>query len=487
MILLKDLLYKASLVSVAGDMNVGLSSLCFDSRESKQDCLFFAIKGTQSDGHHFIYQAIEKGSRAIVCDEMPKEIKDDVTYIQVDNSAKTMGIVASNFYDNPSSKLKLVGVTGTNGKTTTVTLLFNLFRKLGYNTGLLSTIQNQINDEVISTELTTPDSLKINQLLVKMVEKGCTHCFMEASSHAIVQHRVTGLSFSGVVFTNISHDHLDYHSTFDDYIAAKKQIFDSLSSTAFALVNIDDKRGKIMLQNTKANKKTYSLNYLADFKGKVVTNSFQGLEMEIDHETAWFRLIGDFNAYNLLAVYGTASLLEENKNDILTAMSALTPAKGRFEQVPNNLGIIALVDYSHTPDALENALKTIKNFRTGNEKVITVVGCGGSRDKTKRPIMAKIALNLSNNVILTSDNPRNEEPEQILKDMQVGITPNNYRKMLVISDRKEAIKTACTLAEKNDIILIAGKGHENYQEIKGVKYPFDDREVLMEMLNVISN
>ncbi|MEQ9426214.1 MAG: UDP-N-acetylmuramoyl-L-alanyl-D-glutamate--2,6-diaminopimelate ligase [Cyclobacteriaceae bacterium] len=487
MALLKDILYKASLVSVAGDMNVGLSSLCFDSRESEQGCLFFAVKGTQVDGHKFIDKAIELGASAVVCEELPRSLDDKVTYVQVDNSAKALGIAASNFYDNPSAKLKLVGVTGTNGKTTTVTLLHNLFRKLGYNVGLLSTVQNQINEEVIPTKLTTPDSITINKLLQQMVDSGCTHCFMEASSHAIVQHRVTGLDFAGAVFTNISHDHLDYHATFDDYIQAKKTLFDELNSSAFALVNIDDKRGKIMLQNTRALKKTYSLNYVADFKGKVTTNSLEGLEMEINNEAAWFRLIGDFNAYNLLAVHGTGCLLEEEPSEVLTTMSALTPAPGRFEQVPNEFDIIAIVDYSHTPDALENALKTIKNFRTGNEQVITVVGCGGDRDKTKRPIMADVATSLSDKVILTSDNPRTEDPEAILKDMQKGVSPTNYKKSLTISDRREAIKTACSLANKKDIILVAGKGHEDYQEINGVRHPFDDRKVLSEMLNLISN
>ena len=377
MALLKDILYKSSLVSVAGDMNVGVSSLCFDSRESRQGCLFFAIKGTQSDGHEFIEQSLESGAVAIVCEVLPKELKEGVTYVQVDDASKALAIAASNFFGNPSNKLKLVSVTGTNGKTTIVTLLFNLFRALGYNTGLLSTVKNQINDEELPTGLTTPDSLTINGLLREMVDKGCTHCFMEASSHAIVQQRVAGLSFSGAVFTNLSHDHLDYHATFDDYIDAKKMLFDNLSSSAFALTNVDDKRGRVMVQNTRAMVKTYSLNHVADYKGKVVTNSLEGLEIEIDGKSAWFRLIGDFNAYNLLAVYGVASLLEEQHDDILRTLSALKPAPGRFEQVKNDLDIVAIVDYSHTPDALENALKTIKNFRTGNEQVITVVGCGG--------------------------------------------------------------------------------------------------------------
>ncbi len=486
MALLKDILYKSSFVSVAGDMNVGVSSLCFDSRESKRGCLFFAIKGTQVDGHNFLDKAIEDGAVAVVCETMPKHLKERVTYVQVDNPARALAIAASNFYGNPSNQLKLVGVTGTNGKTTTVTLLFNLFRTLGYNTGLLSTVQNQINEEVIPTTLTTPDALKINQLLKQMVDKGCTHCFMEASSHAISQERVAGLNFSGAVFTNISHDHLDYHATFDDYIGAKKILFDNLSSSAFALTNLDDKRGRVMVQNTKADTKSFSLNYVSDFKGKVITNSLEGLELEINEESAWFRLIGDFNAYNLLAVYGVAILLGENKNEVLMAMSGLNPAPGRFEQIKNDLDIIAIVDYSHTPDALENALQTIKSFRTGNEQVITVVGCGGDRDKTKRPEMAKIAVKYSNKVVLTSDNPRTENPDDILKEMQKGVSPSNYKKSLVISDRKEAIKAACSLAGKKDIILVAGKGHEKYQEIDGVKYPFDDKEVLSEMLKVIN-
>lgn len=486
MALLKDILYKSSFVSVAGDMNVGVSSLCFDSRELGRDCLFFAIKGTQVDGHKFVEKAIDDGAVAIVCEMMPDQLRGGVTYVQVDNSPKALAIAASNFYGNPSERLKLVGVTGTNGKTTTVTLLFNLFRALGYNTGLLSTVQNQINDDVIPTNLTTPDSLKINQLLREMVDKGCTHCFMEASSHAISQERVTGLNFSGAVFTNISHDHLDYHATFDDYIGAKKILFDNLSSSAFALTNIDDKRGRVMVQNTKADVKTFGLNYVTDFKGKVVTNSLEGLELEINGESAWFRLIGDFNAYNLLAVYGVSVLLDENKDDVLMAMSALTPAPGRFEQIKNDLDVIAIIDYSHTPDALENALQTITNFRTGNEQVITVVGCGGDRDKTKRPAMAKIAVKYSNRVLLTSDNPRSENPDEIIKEMQEGVSSSNYKKTLVISDRKEAIKAACSLAGKKDIILVAGKGHEKYQEIDGVKYPFDDKEVLSEMLKVIN-
>ena len=486
MALLKDILYKSSFVSVAGDMNVGVSGLCFDSRESRQGCLFFAIPGTQVDGHNFIEKALDSGSVAIVCEEMPEKLREEVTYVQVENASQALAISASNFYGNPSAKLKLVGVTGTNGKTTTVMLLFNLFRSLGYNTGLLSTIQNQINDEVIATNLTTPDALTINRLLKQMVDNGCTHCFMEASSHAIVQERVRGLEFSGAVFTNITHDHLDYHATFDDYIAAKKMLFDNLSSDAFALTNIDDKRGKVMVQNTKALVKSFSLNYVSDYKGRVITNSLEGLELEINGESAWFRLIGDFNAYNLLAIYGVADLLEESKDEVLMAMSGLQPAPGRFEQVKNDLDVIAIVDYSHTPDALENVLETIKSFRTGNEQVITVVGCGGDRDKAKRPEMARIAVKYSNKVVLTSDNPRSENPDQILKDMQTGVSASNYKKTLVVSDRKEAIKAACSLANKNDIILVAGKGHEDYQEIDGVKYPFDDKEVLSEMLKVIN-
>jgi UDP-N-acetylmuramoyl-L-alanyl-D-glutamate--2,6-diaminopimelate ligase len=482
---LKDILYKVSLQSTAGSTDLDVKSLAFDSRKVENGTVFIATKGTQSDGHDFIDQAIDQGAIAIVCEQLPINLKPDITYVEVKNSSEALGIMAANFYDNPSEKLKLVGVTGTNGKTTCVTLLFQVFRKLGYNVGLLSTVINQVNDEVIVATHTTPDALQINELLAKMLAKGCTHCFMEASSHAIVQYRVAGLSFNGAIFTNLSHEHLDYHKTFDEYIKAKKMLFDGLPSTAFALTNADDKRGMVMLQNTKASKYRYALKSMADFKARILSNTINGLELDVAGHNVWFKLIGDFNAYNLMAVYGTAVLLEESSEEVLRVMSEVNTAPGRFEQVITNTGITAIVDYAHTPDALENVLKTIKVFRTGNEKVITVVGCGGNRDSAKRPEMAKIACNLSDKVVLTSDNPRFEEPITIIEEMQKGVSPTNYKKTLVMADRREAIKVACSMAEPKDIILVAGKGHETYQEIKGERFPFDDREVLKEMLNLI--
>ncbi len=401
----------------------------------------------------------------------------------MDNSAAAMGIVAANFHDNPSRKLNLVGVTGTNGKTTTATLLFQLFQQLGYKVGLLSTVENKIDHKVLDAQFTTPDSLQLNELLAQMVSQGCTHCFMEVSSHALVQHRTSGLQFAGGIFTNISHDHLDYHETFEAYIKAKKMLFDKLPKEAFALVNADDKRGMVMLQNTKAEKNTYSLKSMADFRAKILHNTLQGLELDVDGISAWFKLIGDFNAYNLLAVYAAGVLLEEEKEEVLTALSQIDGARGRFEQVYNGNNILAIVDYAHTPDALDNVLRTIDKLRTRQEKVITVIGCGGNRDKTKRPEMARIAAEFSNKVILTSDNPRDEDPAVILEEMMKGVPKVAQKNTMIIQDRKEAIRTACNLAEKMDIILVAGKGHETYQEIKGVRNHFDDKEILNEMLN----
>ncbi|MDQ3534879.1 MAG: UDP-N-acetylmuramoyl-L-alanyl-D-glutamate--2,6-diaminopimelate ligase [Bacteroidota bacterium] len=480
---LKDILYKVSLVSVSGDMNLEVSHICLDSRQVREGSLFIAVAGTQVDGHDYIQKAIEQGAVGIVCEVMPDYFLPEVTYVRVENSARSLGIIASNFWGNPSSKLTMVGVTGTNGKTTTVSLLFSLFRKLGYNTGLISTVNNKINEKVIPATHTTPDAIKLNELLSQMVQEGCTHCFMEVSSHAIVQERVRGISYKVAVFTNITHDHLDYHLTFDAYITAKKQLFDELPAGSYALVNIDDKRGQVMVQNTKAFKKTYSLKSGSDFKAKVINNTMQGLELEIDNKNIWFKLIGDFNAYNLLAVFGVASLLEEDPVEVLTHLSDIQPAKGRFEQFISANGIMGIVDYAHTPDALENVLETIQSLRTGNEQVITVVGCGGNRDKDKRPIMAEIACKHSSLVIMTSDNPRFEEPEAILKEMEAGVSPSNFKKTEVIIDRREAIKKACIIANPKDIILVAGKGHENYQEVKGVKYDFDDKKILMEILN----
>lgn len=484
MALLTDILYKVSLQATAGAMDREVNQLVFDSRKVMPGCLFVAVRGTQVDGHAFIDMALEKGASAILAEEIPAEPRPNVTYLQVKDSAAALGQVAANFYGNPSEKLQMVAVTGTNGKTTTATLLYTLFRNLGYNVGLLSTVRNLINDQEIPATHTTPDAVQLNGLLAQMVERGCSFCFMEASSHAIVQGRMSGLKLAGAIFTNITHDHLDYHQTFDNYIAAKKLLFDELPKSAWALTNIDDKRGLVMLQNTKASKYTYALKKAADFKARLISNTLQGLELDIDHKTVWFKLIGDFNAYNLLAIYGAAVLLGEDKDEVLLQLSAISTAPGRFEQVPSGSGVLAVVDYAHTPDALENVLKTIANFRTGNEQVITVVGCGGNRDKAKRPVMADIASSLSDKVIITSDNPRNEEPEAILADMQAGVSASNVRKVLTISDRKEAIRTACMMAQPGDIVLVAGKGHETYQEIKGVKHPFDDRQVLSEMLKI---
>lgn len=437
---------------------MAISSVTFDSRTVKKDSLFVATFGTNSDGHLFIDKAIENGAIAIVCEILPENKNESVTYVKVTDSSFALGIMACNYFDNPSEKLKLVGVTGTNGKTTTVTLLFNLFRSLGYSVGLLSTVQNKINNNIIPATHTTPDALTLNQLLSTMVEQGCEFAFMEVSSHALDQNRVTGINFTGAVFTNITHDHLDYHKTFDEYIKAKKKFFDILSNTAFALVNRDDKNGSVMLQNTKAQKYTYGLRSVADFKCKIIENHLNGLLLNIDSKEVWVKLIGTFNAYNVLAVYATSILLKEDKTNILTALSNLNSVEGRFQYIKSTGGIIGIIDYAHTPDALKNVLETIKDIRTGNEQVITLVGCGGNRDSAKRPVMAAIACEYSNKVILTSDNPRNEDPEDILNQMEKGISPVDAKKTLRISDRKEAIKTACSLSNSGDIILIAGQG-----------------------------
>lgn len=481
---LKDILYKVSLVSTYGDMDSSVAHIAFDSRKVQQGTAFVAISGTQVDGHQFINQALQNGATSVICTTLPEAKVQGIAYVQVTDTAKALGIMAANFYDQPSEKLQVVAITGTNGKTTIATLLHQLYMELGHFCGLLSTVENKINNEVVAATHTTPDALSINKLMAEMLQAGCTHCFMEASSHAIVQERMAGIKLSGAVFTNISHDHLDYHGTFDEYIKAKKKLFDELPKDAFALVNADDRRGLVMLQNTKAGKSTYGLKFPADFKAKIISNTLQGLELDIQGRAVWFRLIGGFNAYNLLAALGTAVLLGEEEEETMMQLSKLKGAQGRFETIEHK-GIIAIVDYAHTPDALENVLKTIQGLRTGGEQVITVVGCGGNRDKEKRPIMAHISCQLSDRVILTSDNPRNESPMDILKDMEAGINPVALKKVLTISDRKEAIKTACAMASKGDIILIAGKGHETYQEIQGVKYPFDDRIVAKELLKLI--
>lgn len=483
--LLSEILYKVRLEEVVGTTHMAISSVVSDSRKVKKGSLFVASKGTAVDGHQFIAKAIEAGAIGIVCEHMPEIKVDGITYAKVKDSTYSLGIIACNYYDNPSEKIKLVGVTGTNGKTTTVTLLFNLFKSLGYSVGLLSTVQNKINNTVIPSTHTTPDALSLNELLSNMVEQSCEFVFMEVSSHAVVQNRVAGLVFAGGVFTNITHDHLDYHKTFDEYIKAKKGFFDMLPASAFALVNRDDKNGLIMLQNTRANKNTYALRTIADFKCRIIENHLAGLFLNIDNQEIWVKLIGTFNAYNVLAVYATAILLKQDKTNILTALSNLNSVEGRFQYVKSPNGIIGIVDYAHTPDALKNVLDTIKDIRTGNESVITLVGCGGDRDSAKRPVMAAIACEYSDKVVLTSDNPRSEDPEAILDQMQKGISPVDVKKTLRITDRKEAIRTACQLSKKGDIILIAGKGHEKYQEIKGVKYDFDDLEILKETIKTL--
>ncbi len=465
---------------IVGSTNVAISSVTFNSRKVKKDSLFVATRGTASDGHHYIETAIESGAVAIVCEELPEVQKENITYVKVLDSSASLGYIACNYFDNPSEKLKLIGITGTNGKTTTVTLLFNLFRGLGYNVGLLSTVENKINNTVIPSTHTTPDALALNELLSKMVEEGCQYAFMEVSSHAIVQHRITGLKFTGAAFSNITHDHLDYHKTFEEYIRAKKMFFDNLQDDAFALTNKDDRNGMVMLQNTKAKKYSYGLKSVADFKCRVIENHLNGLLLSIDNQEVWVKLIGSFNAYNVLVVYTVALLLKQDKVQVLTTLSNLNSVEGRFQYLKSKNGIVAIIDYAHTPDALKNVLETIKDIRTGNEQVITLVGCGGDRDAAKRPIMAQIACEYSNKIILTSDNPRSENPEDILNQMQSGIAPSDAKKTLRISDRKEAIKTAVAFAKEGDIILVAGKGHEKYQEISGVKHPFDDFEIVKE-------
>ncbi len=484
--LLSDILYKVKLEEIIGSTNLAITSVTFDSRAVKKDSLFVAIQGVSSDGHLYIEKAIESGAVAILCESLPENQKDSITYIKVANSSEALGYIACNFYDNPSEKLKLVGITGTNGKTTTVTLLFNLFRGLGFNVGLLSTVQNKINNSIIPSTHTTPDALKLNELLAQMVSDGCQYAFMEVSSHAIVQHRIAGVKFSGGAFSNITHDHLDYHKTFDEYIKAKKGFFDGLTDDAFALTNRDDRNGLVMLQNTKAKKYTYGLKSIADFKCKIIESHLNGLLLNIDNQELWVKLIGTFNAYNVLVVYAVALLLKQDKVQVLTTLSNLNSVEGRFEYTKSKDGIIAIVDYAHTPDALKNVLETIKDIRTGNEQVITLVGCGGDRDAAKRPIMAQIACDYSNRIILTSDNPRTENPEEILNQMQAGINPVDAKKTLRISDRKEAIKTACSFAKPGDIILIAGKGHEKYQEVNGVKHPFDDFEIVKEVFELLT-
>lgn len=486
MAVLQDILYQSGIRSILGTTAVDIKAIQTDSRKVNHSSLFIAIRGTLTDGHQFIDAAVQAGAAAVVAEQLPEHPDPRVTWVQVEDSAVAAGFIAHHFYGEPSAQLKLVGVTGTNGKTTIATILYKLFTALGYTCGLISTVEHIVAERKLPSTHTTPDALSINALLQEMLRSGCTHVFMESSSHAIHQHRIAGLQYAGGIFSNITHDHLDYHKTFDEYIRVKKSFFDQLPSSAFALSNADDKRGAVMLQNTLAKKLFYSLRTVADFKGKILENSLTGLVMLVDDQEVHFRLIGEFNAYNLLAVYGAALALGEDRHDVLRSLSMLTGAEGRFDYLVSPKDhLIGIVDYAHTPDALLNVLATIKNLRKGHEQVITVVGCGGDRDKTKRPVMAEVAAEYSDRVILTSDNPRSEDPEAILREMEAGLNTAGKRKTLSITDRREAIKTAISLAGPEDILLIAGKGHEKYQEIKGVKQVFDDKQVLNDMIHLM--
>ncbi|WP_298392754.1 UDP-N-acetylmuramoyl-L-alanyl-D-glutamate--2,6-diaminopimelate ligase [Flavobacterium sp.] len=482
MIVLKDILYKVAIESVKGSTEIAVNKIEFDSRKIQENDVFVAIRGTISDGHDFIEKAITLGAIVIVCDTLPEVIVAGITYIQVKDTNSALAFMASNYYDNPSSKLRLVGITGTNGKTTIASLLYQLFKKAGYKVGLLSTVKIMVNDVEHKATHTTPDSLTINYFLNEMIEIGCDFCFMEVSSHGVHQKRTEGLQFEGGVFTNLSHDHLDYHPTFAEYRDVKKSFFDHLPKSAFALTNVDDKNGAVMLQNTNARKLTYALKSYANYKAQILENQLSGLLLKVNENEVWVKLIGTFNAYNLLAIYGTAVELGLESLEVLRLLSELESVSGRFQFIVSNDKITAIVDYAHTPDALENVLKTINDIRTKNEQLITVVGCGGDRDKAKRPIMANIATQMSDKVIITSDNPRTENPSTIIAEMEAGVEPQNYKKSLSIEDRKQAIKTACQLANANDIILIVGKGHETYQEIQGVRHDFDDMKIVKEFL-----
>lgn len=483
MIILRDILYKVAIEAVKGSTDIAIHKMDFDSRKIAQNDVFVAIRGSVSDGHEYIQKAINLGAKVIVCDTFPETIANGITYVQVKDTNKALAFMAANYYGNPSLSLKLIGITGTNGKTTITSLLYQLFKKAGFKVGLLSTVKILVDDIEYKATHTTPDSITINQYLKEMNDEGVEYCFMEVSSHGIHQKRTEALHFEGGVFTNLSHDHLDYHPTFAEYRDVKKSFFDHLPKTAFALSNIDDKNGLVMLQNTDARKLTYALKTYANYRAQILENQLSGLLLKINDNEVWVRLIGTFNAYNLLAIYGTAIELGLDHFEVLRLLSELESVSGRFQFIVSNQNITAIVDYAHTPDALENVLKTINDIRTKNEQLITVVGCGGDRDRTKRPIMANIASTLSDKVIITSDNPRTENPEAIIVEMEKGVEPQNYKKTMSITDRKQAIKTACQLAQPNDIILVAGKGHETYQEIQGVRHHFDDMETVKELLS----
>lgn len=479
---LKEIISGISITEVLGNTDKDIQGIHIDSRKIEPGHLFVAVRGTQTDGHAYIDKAIEKGASAIVCESLPEDLREDIIYIKVENTEDAVGKLATTFYGNPTDKLELIGVTGTNGKTTIATLLYNMFRHFGYKVGLVSTVCNYIDGEAIPTEHTTPDPITLNRLLGRMADEGCRYAFMEVSSHAVAQKRIGGLKFAGGIFTNLTRDHLDYHGTVDNYLKAKKAFFDHLPKTAFALVNADDKNGMVMVQNTRANVRTYSLRSICDFKGKVLEDGFEGMLMDINNVEVNVQFIGRFNASNLLAVYGAACLMGKKPEDVLLALSLLRPVSGRFEAIRSARGYSAIVDYAHTPDALVNVLSTIQEVQNGRGQVITVVGAGGNRDKGKRPLMAQEAVKRSDKVIITSDNPRFEEPQDIINDMLAGLTREDMRKVVSITDRKEAIRTACMMAQPGDAVLVAGKGHENYQDIKGVKYHFDDKEVIREIM-----
>ena len=479
---LKEIISGISITEVLGNTDKDIQGIHIDSRKIEPGHLFVAVRGTQTDGHAYIDKAIEKGASAIVCETLPEDLHEDIIYIKVENTEDAVGKLATTFYGNPTDKLELIGVTGTNGKTTIATLLYNMFRHFGYKVGLVSTVCNYIDGEAIPTEHTTPDPITLNRLLGRMADEGCRYAFMEVSSHAVAQKRIGGLKFAGGIFTNLTRDHLDYHGTVDNYLKAKKAFFDHLPKTAFALVNADDKNGMVMVQNTRANIRTYSLRSICDFKGKVLEDGFEGMLMDINNVEVNVQFIGRFNASNLLAVYGAACLMGKKPEDVLLALSLLRPVSGRFEAIRSARGYSAIVDYAHTPDALVNVLSTIQEVQNGRGQVITVVGAGGNRDKGKRPLMAQEAVKRSDKVIITSDNPRFEEPQDIINDMLAGLTREDMRKVVSITDRKEAIRTACMMAQPGDAVLVAGKGHENYQDVKGVKYHFDDKEVIREIM-----
>ncbi|MCB0763339.1 MAG: UDP-N-acetylmuramoyl-L-alanyl-D-glutamate--2,6-diaminopimelate ligase [Flavobacteriales bacterium] len=483
--LLKDILYKVRLEQVVGSTNIAVEKVAFDSRQVIAFTAFVAVPGTQVDGHDFIPQAITSGANAIICERLPAELKEGITYVRVPNAAEALAVMAANFHDHPSGRLKLVGITGTNGKTSIATLLFRLFRALGHKCGLISTVEIRIGQRTIASTHTTPDAIRINELLAEMVAERVQYCFMEVSSHSVVQERITGLRFTAGLFTNITHDHLDFHKTFPEYIKAKKRFFDQLPASAFALVNADDPNSSVMVQNTKAEKRSYAVHNMADHRARIIENQLTGLHLNIDGHDVYARLIGEFNASNLAAVYAAATRLGETPLNVLTALSDLEPPRGRFQIVRSTSGIIGIVDYAHTPDALKNVLGTINEVCGDTAQVITVVGCGGDRDRTKRPEMARIATGASGQVVLTSDNPRSEDPMDILNEMREGVAMNDRSRVWLNADRREAIRQAVGMAKPGDVVLIAGKGHETYQEINGVKHPFDDVEVLKETLDLL--